>query len=178
MTEERSVPGRTEVRPLVIGIGNDFRSDDRVGLVVARTLRERGQDRLTVIEHTGEAAGLLEAWEGARTVILVDAVVTGAEAGTVHRFDARARTIPRECFQCSTHAFGIPEAVELGRAMGRLPRRLLLFGIEGGNFAPGRDLSEAVARAAPVAVAWIRREIAARRRGHPDDGGGACTRRR
>jgi hydrogenase maturation protease len=105
-------------------------------------------------------------------------VVTGAKVGTVHRFDALARIIPRGCFQCSTHGFGVPEAVELGRAMGRLPRRLLLFGIEGGNFAPGRDLSEAVARAAPVAVAWIRREIAGRRRLHPDGEGGACTRRR
>ena len=47
----------------------------------------------------------------------------------------------------STHALGVAEAIELGRALGRLPRRLLVFGIEGGSFDAGAGLSPEVERA-------------------------------
>jgi hydrogenase maturation protease len=151
--------GRPGSRALVIGVGNDFRSDDGAGLAVARLLKARRRDGLAVLEHTGEVAGLLEAWRGADTVILVDAVVTGAAAGTIHRFDPRARDFPRECFQCSTHAFGIPEALALGRALNLLPPRLVVFGVEARDFAPGGALSGEVERAARQAAERILQEI-------------------
>jgi Ni,Fe-hydrogenase maturation factor len=38
---------------LVIGVGNAFRGDDAVGLIVARRLRRSGAKGLTVIEESG-----------------------------------------------------------------------------------------------------------------------------
>jgi hydrogenase maturation protease len=133
---------------LIIGIGNDYRSDDAAGLVVAHRLQEKKNRHIAVTEHSGEGTTLLEAWSGWERVILVDAVRSGAPPGTIHRFDAWAGALPASLFTASSHAFGVAQAVELARALGELPRQvLLLYGIEGQRFAAGVDLSPVVEQA-------------------------------
>src|SRR5688572_24132063 len=78
---------------IVIGLGNEFRGDDGVGLIAARQLRERG---LAAVDHEGDLAALIDRWKGAARVILIDAVASGAAPGTVHQFDASASPLPRE----------------------------------------------------------------------------------
>ena len=63
----------------------------------------------------------------------------------MHRLDATVEPVPATCFRGSTHAFGVTEVVELGRALDRLPKRLLVFGIEGAAFSAGDALTAAVA---------------------------------
>ncbi|MFP5364517.1 MAG: hydrogenase maturation protease, partial [Thermoleophilia bacterium] len=106
---------------LVLGIGNDWRGDDAAGLEVARRLRAAG---VRAAGSAGDPSGLLDAWDGEREVILVDAVRSGAAPGTLHRLDARARPLPARLFRGSTHHLSVADAVELGRALGRLPERL------------------------------------------------------
>jgi hydrogenase maturation protease len=138
--------------PLIIGIGNEYRGDDAIGLIVARRLKGRLPDSSTVLEQSGEGAALMEAWRGVETVIIIDAVISGAEPGTIRRLDAKTQSLPKDAFRCSTHAFGVAEAIELSRAMGELPRSLIVYGIEGKNFAAGVGLSPEVEKAACEAV--------------------------
>ena len=77
---------RRRSRLIVIGLGNAFRSDDGAGLAVAHTL---GDDP-RVVAHEGEPIDLLDAWEGADEVILVDAARSGAPPGTIHRLQELA----------------------------------------------------------------------------------------
>ena len=52
----------------------------------------------------------------------------------------------------SSHAFGLGEAIALGRALGNAPRRIVVYAIEGENFETGAPMSERVAAAVgPVA---------------------------
>lgn len=141
-----STAGQTNV--VVIGIGNLYRSDDAAGRVVAQKLRSESLDRVRILEESGEGASLMDAWRDAEFVILIDAVHSGATPGTVHRLDAKARPIPSNFFHCSTHAFSVAEAVELARALGQLPPRLIVYGIEGKDFTSGEGLSPEVADAA------------------------------
>jgi len=147
---------------LIIGIGNAYRRDDGVGLAVARALREkRLPDGVRVMEHGGEGASLIEAWRGAEAVILIDAASSGAAPGAILRFDAAARPLPRHLLAASTtHAFGVAEAVELARALGRLPSRLLFYGVEGRDFGAGVGLSAEVAVAANEVAERVAREAA------------------
>ena len=131
---------------VVIGVGNEYRGDDGAGITVARLLRERLKAQARVIEESGEGTALLDAWRGAATVILVDAVQSGAAPGTVHRFDASENPVPSGVFPCSTHAFGVAEAIEMARAFHELPPRLIVYGIEGENFANATGLSPTVER--------------------------------
>src|SRR5262249_46565971 len=86
--------------PLIIGIGNEYRGDDAVGLIVARRLKVRLADSAIVIEQSGDGAALMEAWRDAETVIIIDAMMSGAAPGTIHRFDAIAQPIPKISFRC------------------------------------------------------------------------------
>ena len=144
----------------LIGLGNDLRGDDAAGLLVARAARGRAEG-IEVVESSGEPIDLLDAWEGFEAVVVVDAVSSGAEPGTVHRLDAAAGPLPTPFASPSTHALGLAEAVELGRALDRLPPRLVVFGIEGAEFSagaePGPAVLEAVAGVAAAALAELDR---------------------
>jgi hydrogenase maturation protease len=128
----------------LIGVGNRFRGDDGAGLEVASRLRATHPPGCRILEEEGEPGSLIEDWALVQEALVVDAVSTGAEPGTLHRFDATAEPLPVELFRSSTHALGIADAVELARELDRLPPRLAVYGIEGENFETGEGLSPAV----------------------------------
>lgn len=146
-------------KTILIGVGNPFRSDDRVGRVVVQTLRKEIPPGIPLLEETGDGAELFDAFTGADCVILVDAVQSGAPPGTIQRFDARTEKLPAWFSHSSTHAFGVAEAIELARAMGELPGMLIVYGIEGLDFSAGTELSPEVAASVPVAASLILQEI-------------------
>jgi hydrogenase maturation protease len=128
-------------RAVVIGVGNAFRGDDAAGREVAKRVQERVRGELDVVVCELEPTRLIDAWDGADAVVLVDAVSSGAEPGTVHRFDATNEPLSSREFRSSTHALGIGETIELARAIGRLPSHVVVFGIEGEVFGSGSGLS-------------------------------------
>lgn len=132
---------------LILGYGNDNRSDDAAGLVAARRLRSMGVD---AIEHEGDAMELMDAWSGQSEAIVIDAAVAGAEPGCITVWEAHRTPLPPDRFPCSTHGLGLAEAVELARMLGRLPARLTIYGIEAARFNRGgplsREVDEAVQR--------------------------------
>ena len=146
--------------PLVIGVGNPLRRDDGVGRAVARAIQET-LSAIKVIEMDGEGAALLEAWTEADVVVVVDAVRSGATPGTVHRFEPPGDRLPHTLSSTSTHAFGLPDAVELERALGQLPRRLIVYGIEGADFTAGEGLSAEVQTTVPEVAARVQAELQA-----------------
>jgi hydrogenase maturation protease len=145
---------------LLIGVGNDYRSDDAAGLIVARRVRAHALDQVCVREASGEGAALMEAWKAAQTVVLIDAVCSGAEAGTIYRIEAHRQPLPAKFFYCSTHAFGVTEAIELARALNQLPPRLIVYGIEGRNFEAGIGLSPEVDEAVQRVVECALQDLA------------------
>lgn len=97
----------------------------------------------------------MDAWEGRDFVVVVDAALSGAAVGAVHRFDAGETRIPEGFFHYSSHQFAVAEAIEMARVLGRLPRRLVVFGIEGGDFSYSRELSPEVAAAVETVAAAV-----------------------
>jgi hydrogenase maturation protease len=153
MRSDKSAGRRTRV--LVIGVGNAYRRDDAVGLVVARRLVEETGRSLTVREESGEGADLMDAWQDAEVVILLDAVSSGAAPGTIGRFDVRVQPLPTPFFRSSTHTAGVAEAIELARALGALPPRLIVYGVEGADFTAGEGLSPDVEKAVQAVVRLV-----------------------
>ena len=146
---------------VIIGVGNEYRSDDGAGIAVARRLRTLFPTGVTILEESGAGAALIEAWQGATWVMLVDAVRSGASPGTIHRLAARAAPQPMGFFHYSTHAFSVTEAVELARSLDQLPAHLVVYGIEGANFAAGVELSPEVERAVEAVVGRLAKEVRA-----------------
>lgn len=142
----------------MIGIGNPLRGDDAVGRVVARHLRERNITAVRVLEHDGEGTSLMEAWKGEQTVIVIDAIFSHSEPGSIHRFDATRQPPQKRIFQSSTHGFGLHEAIQLAQSLHQLPPRLNIYGIEGKSLAIGKNLSAEVKIAVPRLVDRILEE--------------------
>jgi hydrogenase maturation protease len=144
---------------LVIGVGNRLRGDDGASWGVVRRLRERGMPiGIDVSEQLCEPNDLLEAWQDRDAVVLVDTMRSGEPPGTIRRFDVSGEPLPaRLRGSVSTHGFGLHQAIELGRALHRLPRRVIVFAVEGRHFEAGATPSgEVEAAVAPLARAVLR----------------------
>lgn len=113
---------------LVIGIGNLFRRDDGAGLLAAQRVAALHLPGVRVLEQSGEGAALLEAWQGARQVLLLDAVqsVPRQAPGTIHRLDTR-QPLPAALVMRSSHDFGAGQAIETARALDLLLAHLFII---------------------------------------------------
>ena len=143
----------------MIGVGNELRGDDAVGLQVARSVRERFPTQCKVVEEAGDGARLMELWKTSHATILVDAVASGGKAGKIHRHEAHNSPLPASMFRYSTHIFGVSHAIELARAMNQLPLRLIVYGIEGKCFNERSGMSVLVEQAALRVVESIGLDI-------------------
>jgi len=143
----------------VIGVGNAWRGDDAVGLQAARRLRERLRPPVEVIEAEGDGLALLDLMEGVEHVILIDAVKGGGQPGTTVRLDLSVRSRWGTVVPCSTHAIGIADAIDLARAMGRLPKQIILYGIEIESVDSGASLSEPVREGLDAVVEHVHQEV-------------------
>jgi hydrogenase maturation protease len=152
MSRQRSI--------VVIGLGNPDCGDDGIGPLVARAVSEHATG-VRVIERRGDALALMEDWAGAQSVVLVDAAAAVSEPGRIHRIDLAREELPRDLSLSSTHAFGVADAIALASALRRLPQQLIVYAVEGENFAPGDPMSRAVAAAAEDVTARILKELAA-----------------
>ena len=147
----------TERHTLIIGVGNADRGDDGAGLAAATLLQEllRHRDDIHVIQQWGESTGLVDAMTDRDMVLIIDAAHSGAAPGSYRTFDVGATALPSDLADISSHGFGIPQAIELARALGTLPTHCRVYAIEGSTFETGRPLSEQVQAAVNVVVGKI-----------------------
>ena len=96
------------------------------------------------VESNGDALALVSTWAEADHAVLIDAVRSGGKPGTIYRFDGTQRLPARFFRAASSHMLGLGEALELARALDRLPRRITVVGIEVHDVGHGEELSSAV----------------------------------
>lgn len=144
---------------LVIGIGNEYRSDDGVGLAIVRALKKKNLSNTKLIESGDDSLNLIDTWKEAKLVILVDAVSSGSKPGTIFCYNALTETIPTQLSFHSTHALSVTEIIVLGHTLHQLPPNLLLFGIEGKHYSSGTHMSPEVENAIPEVIKEVTRVI-------------------
>ena len=113
---------------------------------------------MRVVISDGEPAGLLEAWAGAGLAVVVDAIHrVPASPGSIHR--VTAGQLEADGTAGSLHGLGMPDALRLGRVLGRLPRRVVILAVEAADTGAGTELSKPVATALPEVVAAVMAEL-------------------
>jgi hydrogenase maturation protease len=154
------------MRVVVIGVGNPWRRDDGAGWAAVDASCTRLANRADLVRTDGDPARLIDIWADADLAVVVDAVRTGSAAGTVHRVDLSDGPLLRARSTSSSHGLGVDDAVHLGRALGRLPRQLIVFGVEGDDFGhgpePGAAVASAVRHVADRVVATVDEALAIR----------------
>jgi hydrogenase maturation protease len=141
----------------IIGIGAPF-GDDAVGLEVVRRLVTPPNCEAIAADRPG--IGLLDLVEGAETVILVDAVRSGAPAGTIHQLTFAQLGRHRGHF-VSSHELGVAASLRLARKLGRAPKHGGLMGIEVAplRYAPHSALGPVASHAVTEGLARLRRWV-------------------
>jgi len=158
MPETKTPPSGPGRWPLVIGVGNEHRRDDRSGLEVVRGLPSRLHERVRIAECQGDVTDLLDLWSDEAEVIVVDAVRSGHPPGTVLRLDHAFIEIP-QLGATSTHGLSLSEAVGLGRALGKFPAHLVVYGIEAEDVGMGEGLSAPVSVGIQEAIELVTTEV-------------------
>ncbi len=145
---------------VVVGLGNPMRGDDAVGLSVAIRLRRllAGRDWPDVRICTAERAGfeIVDLLAGAASAIIIDCLdAESPQPGRVHIL--RPRDVGGSARLTGGHDIGVATALPLGRLMGlRMPRRVLIVGIEGGEMTTIQErLTPPVALAAVRVAGWL-----------------------
>ncbi len=122
------------VRVRIIGIGSPSAGDD-AGWRLARALQGAdlgrgfadGTVETVLCGHPGDL--LLGPLQGLALAVLIDAMCTGASPGSLRLLEMEDLV---EGPALTSHGFGVARILALGRALGALPPRLILYGIETG----------------------------------------------
>jgi hydrogenase maturation protease len=148
------------MKTVVIGIGNEYRHDDGVGPEVINRLAGRDLPDVSFAVADGEPTHLMDLWSEADVAVLVDAVRNDpANPGRIHELMVDVPTSTNGT--ASSHGLGLGDAVDLAMALGRMPRRMVVFAIEGADFTPGVGLRPEVAAAVEQVADLVVHEVRA-----------------
>ncbi len=146
------------MKTVVIGIGNEYRHDDAVGPEVVKRLTDLDLTDVSLAVTDGEPTHLIDLWTEAEVAVLVDAVRNNpANPGRIHELLVDVPVSANGT--ASSHGLGLGDAVELAMALGRMPRRLVVFAVEGSDFTPGVGLSPGVSAAVEQVADLVLREV-------------------
>jgi hydrogenase maturation protease len=142
---------------VVIGLGNEYRHDDGVGLYVARSIRAMAPDEVAVVEGAADSAQLALAIADRDIAYIVDAATSGTQpAGYIHCYSALRGATPEEVLSGKTsHNVSVNEALFLVDLIGRRPLGVFVYGIEGADFSQGIGLCDEVKKAGDSVIDTI-----------------------
>jgi hydrogenase maturation protease len=139
--------------PLVVGLGNPVAGDDSVGIEMIRLLRGQPNLDCELLELTQPGLNLLELCQRKDWILFVDGVSSGALPGTIHLIPLPSAEIEaKSSATLSSHGFGLPEVIDLCRALNRPTPALILLGIEVRTVRPGDPRSPEVESAMQAVV--------------------------
>ena len=143
---------------VIIGIGNDLRRDDGVGIAAAAALELLAIPNVVVKTGVADPMSLLEAWTGASLVVIIDAAIADPSTpGRIRRCELH--DVAAHTGGLHSHSIDIGHTHALGQALGRVPGELVMFSIEVAGTDHGIGLSPQVAGAVPKVVESVRAEI-------------------
>jgi len=149
-----------EKKFLIVGVGNLYRGDDSVGILIARYFRRCFKNSVKIVDIDISFEELIDIWGDFDLVILVDAVHSGKGAGEIYRFEDISELLKSGLKLISSHNVGIVEYIELAKLLGSLPKRFIVYGISGENFEIGGFISpnvkDACRRLIPKIVAEVK----------------------
>lgn len=154
-------------RVLVACVGNTLRGDDGFGIAVAAELQEGLPAGVDVIETGIGGIGIVhQLMEGYDGLVIVDAVERAATPGHVFVLVPQVPHVDTPTFDewraqlADLHLAEPSRVLRIARAAGVLPPQVLVVGCQPGSCEDFEEgLSEAVAKAVPVAARRVRRLV-------------------
>jgi hydrogenase maturation protease len=118
------------LKTIIVGLGNPSFSDDGIGLLVARAVKnEVLEEGISVLDSPGPGIDILDIIADFDKAIIIDAVQTpDGKPGSIYRFDLDTISSLK---QSSPHKIDFAMAIKLGQKLGlQLPSEIIVYGIE------------------------------------------------
>jgi hydrogenase maturation protease len=149
-------------RTVVIGLGNPLMGDDGVGIAALERLRATWQvpEGVELVDGGTWGMNLLPIIEDAGAVLLIDAITTGAAAGT-EVVVPRTRLPRYLATKISPHQVDLCDVLALAELRGTLPDRTVAVGLEPDRVEFGSELSDTLRARLDALVAAVVRQLAA-----------------
>lgn len=149
---------RREDGPLVVlGLGNILLGDDGIGVRVVEALTRLAEGDPDALPHGTRlldggtlGLGLMDFLDGARALLLVDAVDLGQPPGTISL--ARGDAVAAQAGRGGPSSGGVAALLATARLMGMLPPVVAFLGVQVAGIRVGSTLSPEVGAALPGAV--------------------------
>jgi hydrogenase maturation protease len=132
---------------LVAAVGNALRADDGAGPKVAELIGPRLPPGARLVVYGDNVMGLVDDCVDCDALVCVDALAPAVGPGRIGRFDVSCVDLPRGLPPPSSHGCGLAEAIALARALGRLPKTVIVHGVEAAKFEIGAAMTPSVATA-------------------------------
>ncbi len=146
------------MKTLIIGIGNPILTDDRVGIKIARKLKEE-KPELELIETSEAGITLLEFIVGYNKLIIIDSIKTEqGKPGDLYRLELEDLKPARDV--SSSHGIGIATAFKLGQTLEySMPKDTSIYAVEiKDNTTFGEKCTKEVKQRMPSIVKQIMRK--------------------
>ncbi|MBL8822343.1 MAG: hydrogenase maturation protease [Planctomycetia bacterium] len=148
---------------LLIGLGSHH-GDDQVGWKLAEDL---GRLADLPFRQAAIPAGLLHWLNGVDQLYVFDACQSGGTPGQVYRWQCGAHgqflegIIPgvKSLRSMNTHQLSLPDTLSLAHRLEMLPRRVVIWGIEGKSFETGQPLSSEITALLPDILRQLASEL-------------------
>lgn len=150
---------------VVLGVGNVLSGDDGVGVSAARELQRSGPPAGAQVYDLGTALwDLPSEADGCDELIVVDAVRSGGEPGSVYRAEIEGLEEAEGAPPLSLHQVGVRQMLVMARLSGLSWGRAVLIGVEVEDVSARSGLSASLRGALPRVVEAVKSEIRAARR--------------
>jgi hydrogenase maturation protease len=134
----------------VLGLGNLVHSDDGVGIHAIQQLQRDSRVRPGTVLLDGGTQGLslISHISGFARLLVIDAIDSGVQPGTVLRFEGTALNgLPGKA---SVHQLGFADLMVALRLLGESPPELVVLGVQPWSTEWSAELSEPVGQALPA----------------------------
>lgn len=147
VSRKREIP----LNILVLGVGNLLLSDESVGVHTVNQLEDEYlfPEGIDVVDGGTAGMELLDYIANREHIVIVDAVLTGDEPGTV--VTLKDDDVPALFNnKVSPHQLGLSDLLGALKLTGESPKNILLIGIVPESVEPGLEMTHTVSKAIPT----------------------------
>jgi len=145
------------MKTIILGIGNPVLKDDSVGIKVAEMLKGKVDADVDFLASTDfNVIGKILGYDRA---IIVDAIKTGKEPGTIHVLNVNDLFVSYNF--SGSHSLDLATSIKIGYEIfgDEMPKEIKIIAIEVEDVDFGYECSESVKNAIPKAVEMIINEL-------------------
>lgn len=146
-------------KTVILGVGNILREDEGVGVHIIRKLEKSETE---IVDGGTLGIDLIPYVENVDKLIIIDALKDGGKPGTIYRLKIKDTPSHISPFtsHLSLHQIDLIDTLKIMEIQNKLPKEIIIIGIEPKKLGWGEELSGEVRGKIPEIINLIHKEIA------------------